>query len=196
MQAARGAPLSSSGRSSPSRPGDRRTSRLLLWAVTVVLLVVDQTTKHLAETHLVIGETKPILGDLLGLRLVYNPGAAFSMGTSATELLTGFACIAAIVVLVLSFRVSSRLWAVGLGFLLAGIAGNLTDRLFREPGFFRGHVVDFLALPNFPVFNVADMCINVAAFVIIVQAVRGIRLDGSREAAEEKTTELPGSNDE
>ena len=82
----------------------------------------------------------------------------------------------------LSRRVRNFGWAIAFGFLLAGITGNLTDRLFRAPGVLRGHVVDFLMLPHWPIFNVADMCINVAAALILVQAFRGIRLDGSRVA--------------
>ena len=66
------------------------------------------------------------------------------------------------------------------GLLLAGICGNLADRLFRSPGVLRGQVVDFLQLPHWPIFNVADICINVAAVMILVQAFRGIRLDGTR----------------
>ena len=80
-------------------------------------------------------------------------------------------------------RLAAPGWAIGLGFLLAGVLGNLTDRVFRAPGFLRGHVVDFLQLPHWPVFNVADMCINVAAVVIIVQAVRGVSVDGTRGTA-------------
>ena len=82
----------------------------------------------------------------------------------------------------LSRRLGSAVWAVALGLLLAGIAGNLTDRMFRTPGPLRGHVVDFLMLPHWPIFNVADMCINAAAVLILVQAFRGIRLDGTRTA--------------
>ena len=85
-------------------------------------------------------------------------------------------------VLWLSRRLGSTVWAVAFGLLLAGICGNLTDRLLREPGPLRGHVVDFLMLPHWPIFNVADMCINVAAALILVQAFRGIRLDGTRAA--------------
>jgi signal peptidase II len=69
---------------------------------------------------------------------------------------------------------------VGLGLLLAGVAGNLTDRLVREPGVLRGHVIDFLMLPHWPVFNVADMCIDVAAALVLLQVYRGVRLDGTR----------------
>ena len=78
---------------------------------------------------------------------------------------------------------SDRLWAIGLGCLLGGVLGNLTDRVFRDPGFLRGHVVDFFQLPNWPVFNVADICINVAAAVIIVQAIRGVSHTGDRKAS-------------
>ena len=94
------------------------------------------------------------------------------------------AIVAVGVVLWLSRRVGSSVWAVALGLLLAGVTGNLTDRMLREPGPFRGHVIDFLMLPNWPIFNVADMCINVAAGLILVQAFRGIKLDGSRVRTE------------
>jgi signal peptidase II len=97
-------------------------------------------------------------------------------------LFSWLAIAAVLVVLWLSLRVRNVGWAIAFGFLLAGITGNLTDRLFRTPGALRGHVVDFLMLPHWPIFNVADMCINVAAALILVQAFRGIRLDGSRVA--------------
>jgi signal peptidase II len=87
---------------------------------------------------------------------------------------------AAVVVLVVAFRTRNSTWSVALGLLLAGVLGNLVDRIFRDPGPMRGHVVDFLQLPHWPVFNVADICINVAAALILVQVVRGVRLDGSR----------------
>ncbi|MCW2846585.1 MAG: peptidase signal peptidase, partial [Marmoricola sp.] len=73
-----------------------------------------------------------------------------------------------------------RGWAVALGLLLAGVTGNLVDRIFRAPGPFRGHVVDFFALPNWPVFNVADICIDVAGALFVILLLRGVRLDGSR----------------
>ena len=98
----------------------------------------------------------------------------------ATPLLFSLLAITAVVVVIcLSRRLGSLGWAVALGLLLAGVAGNLTDRLFREPGPLRGHVIDFLMLPHWPVFNVADICINVAAGLILLQAFRGIRIDGT-----------------
>ena len=106
-------------------------------------------------------------------------------GTEYTVVLSCLAVVAVCVVLYLSLRVRSVLWAVGLGLLLAGVSGNLTDRVLREPGPMRGHVIDFLMLPNWPVFNIADICINAAAGVILLQAFRGVRLDGTRDVEEE-----------
>ena len=90
------------------------------------------------------------------------------------------AIAAVCVVLWFSRRVGNVVWAVALGLLLAGIGGNLTDRLLRDPGPLRGHVVDMFMLPHWPVFNVADVCIDVAAGLILLQAFRNVRLDGSR----------------
>ena len=123
-----------------------------------------------------------VVGDLLVLHLTFNPGAAFSTGTEFTVVLSCLAVIAVCVVLVLSRRLASPLWSVGLGLLLGGIGGNLTDRLIREPGIMRGHVIDWLMLPNWPVFNVADMCILAGAGVIILQSMRGVTLSGERIA--------------
>lgn len=153
----------------------------LFAAVALVGYVLDQATKAWALAALA-DESIPVVGDWFTLRLVFNPGAAFSAGTEYTIVFTVAAALATFVVLFLSRRVRSRVWAVGLGFLLAGVTGNLTDRLLRDPEPLRGHVIDFLSFGSFPVFNVADVCINVAAGVIILQSLRGIALDGSRHA--------------
>ena len=183
MQAARGTSLSpDSAEASPVV--DRRRYVALFALVATLLYVIDQVTKHLAVEHLTGQPDKPLLGDLLQLHLTRNPGAAFSTGTAYTEVLSGVAIVAVGVVVWLSRRLGSRLWAVALGVLLAGVAGNLTDRLFRAPGPLEGHVIDFLMLPHWPIFNVADMCINVAAGLVLVQAFRGVRLDGSRVKTE------------
>ena len=182
MQAARGTSLSqddSSLNDSRSVPSRARV-RALLYGVFALLYVVDQGTKWLAVDRLADQAEKRLVGDLLVLHLTRNAGAAFSTGTGYTQLFTLLAIAAAIAVVWLSFRVGSAWWAVAFGLLLAGICGNLTDRLVRDPGPLRGHVVDFLMLPHWPVFNVADMCINVAAALILVQAYRGVRLDGPR----------------
>jgi len=148
-------------------------------AVALLVWAVDQVTKWLAVEHLTGRGRVDFIGDLLSLHLTRNPGAAFSMGTAFTQVFTILAITACAVVLYLSPRLGSRAWAVGFGFLLAGVAGNLTDRIFRAPGTFRGHVVDFLELPHWPIFNVADMSLDVAVAVILIQGLRGIRLDGT-----------------
>ena len=179
MQAARGASLKNSD---PERQPTVRRPLALFYGVALVAYLADLGTKVWAVERLDDGGTTPLVGDLLQLTLVRNPGAAFSTGASYTLVLSLIAVTAAVVVLVLSRRLGDRLWAVGLGFLLGGVLGNLTDRIFREPSFLRGHVVDFLQLPHWPVFNVADICINIAAAVIILQAVRGVSHTGERDS--------------
>jgi len=151
---------------------------VLVW---VVGLGVDQLTKAIAADRLADRGTVRVLGPLLQLDLTRNAGAAFSTGTQFTVVLSCVAVVATVVVAVIAFRARTVAWAVALGLLLAGITGNLTDRLLRAPGPLRGHVVDFLMLPHWPVFNVADVCITFAAVLIVVQAYRGVRLDGRRE---------------
>ncbi len=125
-------------------------------------------------------EPVEVIGDFLQLRLVRNPGAAFSAGASLTPLISVVALVAALAVTFFALRVRHRGWAVALGLLLAGATGNLVDRIFRAPGPFRGHVVDFFALPHWPVFNVADICIDVAGGILLLLLLRGIRMDGQR----------------
>ena len=194
MQAARGTSLSDATDSHPPRPQRSRARLTALFAgVALAAYALDLGSKVLAVARLSDRPDVPVLGDLLVLHLTRNPGAAFSTGTEYTVVLSCVAIAAVLVVLYLSRRIGTVAWAVALGLLLAGVAGNLTDRLFRAPGPLRGHVIDFLMLPNWPVFNVADMCIDVAAALILIQAFRGIRIDGGRaESTSEPTTE-PGS---
>jgi signal peptidase II len=181
MQATRGTSLSSTDPES----GDRSTvsrHRLLFALVAVTAYAVDLATKVLAVRHLTPGDPVDVVGSLLRFDLVRNPGAAFSTGTSYTVLLSVIALIAAGVVIRFGRRLGDRTWAVALGLLLAGVCGNLTDRIFREPGVLRGHVVDFMELPHWPVFNVADMLIDAAVVLVILQTWRGIGITGARHA--------------
>jgi signal peptidase II len=145
-------------------------------------LALDISTKIIAVSRLDPEVPVRLLGGLLTLQLIRNPGAAFSQGVQFTYVFAGVAVVVlAFVVIRLVPRLGHFGWAVALGLLCAGVAGNLTDRLFRAPGPFRGHVVDFLQLPYWAIFNVADMCITAAAILIIVLAVvRNVGLDGSR----------------
>ena len=182
MQAARGTSLNPGDHSQPATPKSPARARIRLVFVTtaVVALLIDISTKVLAVDRLTGRGRVDVFGDVLGLRLTRNAGAAFSTGTEFTAGFTVLAVVATVVVLWLSRRVGTVFWAFGFGMLLAGITGNLSDRIFRSPAPLRGHVVDFLELPNWPIFNVADICLNVGVAVVLVQALRGVRLDGSR----------------
>ena len=109
-----------------------------------------------------------------------NPGAAFSFATGATWVFTLIAVVVVVAVLRVARRLGSTGWALALGLLLAGAVGNLTDRLLRAPAPGRGHVVDFLELPNWPIFNVADTAICAASVMVVVLAVKGVDVDGAR----------------
>lgn len=143
-------------------------------------------TKILAVAHLDPYAPVRLLGGLLRLQLIRNPGAAFSSGERFTYV---FSIAAILVLLFVLIRLVPKIghpgWAVGLGLLCAGVSGNLTDRLFRTPGVLRGHVVDFLQLPHWPIFNVADMCICGAAGCIVVLAViKNVSISGEVYAKE------------
>lgn len=138
------------------------------------LVALDQVTKLLAEQRLVPGQRVDLLGDVLGLRLIYNSGAAFGLGTSVTPVLTVTAVVAVVAVTVGIVRSQNGWWTAALSLLLAGAAGNLIDRLVRDPGFARGAVVDFLQLPSWPIFNVADICIVSAAVLLVLLSFRGV----------------------
>lgn len=152
--------------------------------LAAIVLAADQFTKHLAIENLPPGEPVPVLGDFLIFILVRNPGAAFSLGEGVTWLFTIALAGVAVAIVWLAVRgIRSRLWAVALGLLLGGVLGNLTDRMFRAPGFPIGHVVDFINTPWMmpAIYNVADifivsMMIGVALLVLV-----GLRLDGGRD---------------
>ena len=157
--------------------------------VAAILYTVDVVSKIVAVDRLTDRPDVQVIGDLLVLHLVRNPGAAFSTGTAYTEVFTCLAIAAVVVICYLARRIGSLGWAFALGFLLAGVAGNLTDRLVREPAPLRGHVIDFFMLPHWPVFNVADICIDIAAGLILIQVFRGVRLDGTRTPGKDETAE-------
>jgi signal peptidase II len=122
-----------------------------------------------------------LLGGFLKLTESRNPGAAFSLGTSLTLLYSAIAVTVIIVILRTSRRIRSLPWAITLGLLLGGATGNLTDRIFRSPGLFRGWVVDWIQIPHWPVFNLADSAIVCGGILAVLLSARGLRLDGTRE---------------
>ncbi|MGO4956412.1 signal peptidase II [Luteococcus sp. Sow4_B9] len=148
--------------------------------VAVSGLALDQWTKHLAVTHLDPANPPRLLGGVLRLRLIRNPGAAFSLGEGSTVVISVLALVASIVMLtVVAPRVRRFSSGVLAGMATAGIVGNLVDRLVRPPGFLRGHVIDFFQLPHFAIFNVADIFITCTAAVLVVQALRGEPEEGA-----------------
>ena len=184
MQAARGASLNPSDTvdHDPDHvPGRRRLDARIAAspASPLVAYALDLASKQWALSALADGDIA-VLGDWFTLHLTFNPGAAFSTGTDFTIV---FTCLAhgrggrRAVVEPTDRAAPAGRWRSG--FLLGGVSGNLTDRLVRDPEPLHGHVVDFLMLPNWPVFNIADICINVAAGLIILQTFRGIALDGT-----------------
>ena len=139
----------------------------------LVGLGIDQATKEAVLATLTPAVPQEVLGSLLRFTLVFNPGAAFGLGTSFTVALSLFAVVALSACLILGLpRIRSGFQAIVLGLFMAGIAGNLHDRLLRPPGVLRGHVVDFVQLPHFAIFNVADICITVAPGLIILSSLR------------------------
>ncbi len=160
-------------------PGRRRVG--LLFSVAVAVFAADVISKVIVVATLTPDRPVWLIGSFLDLNLTRNSGAAFSFGTGMTIVFTAIAIGVIIFILRTSRRLHSLAWAVTLGLLLGGAAGNLADRLLRSPGVFRGEVVDWIQLPHWPVFNVADSCIVCGGFLAVVLAARGIRLDGTRE---------------
>ena len=138
------------------------------------VLALDLATKLVAVRELSDREPVVLLGGALTLRLVRNPGAAFGMAQGLTVVLTAVALVVVVLILRMARRLSSSLWAAALGLVLGGATGNLADRLFRAPAPGRGHVVDFLELPRWPVFNLADSAIVVAGVLMVFLSARGV----------------------
>jgi signal peptidase II len=165
-------------------PVRRPRTRLLLTLATLVLLV-DLATKLLVVATIERGEDVRVLGGLVYLTHARNTGAAFSFAEGFTVVFTLIAVAVSVVILRTARRLFSTGWAVALGLVLGGALGNLVDRVFREPGFLRGGVVDFVSVfaPDgevYPVFNVADSAIVCGGVLGAVLAIRGIEFDGTR----------------
>jgi signal peptidase II len=191
MQAARGASLiGDHDVDASTRPLGSRGRLLAVFAlVAAAAYAVDVISKIVVVDRLTDHPDVEVVGNLLVLHLVRNSGAAFSTGTGYTPVFSCLAIAAVVAIGYVARRLGSVGWAVALGLLLAGVAGNLTDRLVRQPGPLRGHVIDFFMMPHWPVFNVADICIDVAAALILIQVFRGIRVDGTRTSDAPSTTE-------
>jgi signal peptidase II len=180
------APGPDSGRTH-RRHGKRIGARyaLLLIAFALIAYIIDQLTKVWVVSTMVEGQVTEVLPPVLSWHFIRNPGAAFSIGTEITWVFTIIQAFVSIAIISQVGKVASKGWAIALGLVLGGALGNLTDRLFREPTFGQGHVVDFIALPNFAIFNIADSAVVSGVILICLLTLRGIGLDGRRSNEEQ-----------
>jgi signal peptidase II len=156
---------------------------IVLAIVALVVYGFDQFSKYLIVTNMTEGEQVSVLGQVLQFYFVKNSGAAFSIASGSTWVFSIAASAVTVFIIVFARKIRSIGWAILFGMLLGGTAGNLTDRLFREPGFGVGHVVDFIKVYGFPaIFNIADSFIVASMGLFIILTIRGVNLDGRRAA--------------
>lgn len=156
---------------------------IALAVVALAVYAVDQITKLLIVSRMTENSQVSAIGNLLQFHFVKNPGAAFSIASGSTWIFSIAASAVTIFIIGFARRIRSVGWAVLFGMLLGGTTGNLTDRLFREPGFGQGHVVDFIQVYGFPaIFNVADSFIVASMGLFIILTIRGVGLDGKRSS--------------
>jgi lipoprotein signal peptidase len=185
MQTTRGTPLSGPELDQPGSADGRPVLRRgLLIVVAVAVVVLDAVSKALAVAYLSDRPPVRLLPGVLQLTETRNAGAAFGIGTGVTVVFTLIALVVVIIILRSARRLTSKGWAIALGLLLGGALGNLGDRLFRSPGPLRGHVVDWIQLPHWPVFNLADSAIVVGGLLAVLLGMRGVPLDPGRSPEE------------
>ncbi|MFD3515088.1 signal peptidase II [Streptomyces sp. NPDC058657] len=152
----------------------------VLFVIALIAYALDLGTKLLVVAELEpSGETINVIGELLQFRAIRNPGAAFGFGEAFTIIFTIIAASVIVVIARLARKLYSMPWAIALGLLLGGALGNLTDRIFRTPGFLEGAVVDFIAPANFAVFNLADSAIVCGGILIVILSFKGLDPDGT-----------------
>lgn len=172
----------------------RRFLGPLLIAIQALLwITVDQWSKWWAESELEFREYVPLWGDLFGFRLIYNPGAAFGIAADYTWILSIVAACAVVGLVWFSLSTRHWLWVIGMGAMTGGAISHLGDRLFREPGFAIGYIVDFLDYAGFFVGNVADIALVGGAFVLVLASAIGAPRDGLEVPADANTARSPSS---
>ena len=153
----------------------RRNLAIAFFAV----FLIDYVTKFLAFKYL--GESpKKIFGNFLKLNLTINNGAAFNIGIGSGRFFAIFGTLVLAVIFYIGRRIDSKSWAVSLGILAGGIGGNLSDRIFRNPGYLQGGVIDWIQIPKWPIFNFADMAITLGFATCIWLTYKKIPMDSQR----------------
>lgn len=151
------------------------TVRPAVWLAALLVVLLDLLTKQWALDTLVPGQSRSLIDGALSLQLVFNPGAAFSLFDNHTWVLT-LVVVTVTAGIIYYARRARTWWSVALfGVALGGAVGNLIDRLFREPGFGRGHVVDMINYNDWFVGNVADIAIVGSAIALMVMSLLGFR---------------------
>ncbi|MFI7101825.1 signal peptidase II [Streptomyces sp. NPDC050161] len=173
--------------------GKRRIPFLL--AVAGLAYAIDLFSKVLVVAKLEHHAPVELIGTVLELRVMRNPGAAFSIGEATTILFTVIAVAVTVAIIRMARKLYSIPWAIALGLLLGGALGNLTDRLFRSPGHFRGAVVDFISVRGFSVMNLADWAIVCGGILIVFFTFRGWELDNTGKTADAENTEAGDSTE-
>jgi signal peptidase II len=187
------------GANEQNDPRRRERPRRVGVFVTVGLLVLalDVVSKIVVVANLGPTEEVRTLGGAIWLDLARNSGAAFSLGTGFTVILSLVALGVVAVIVRTASRLRSTGWAIALGLILGGALGNLADRVFRAPGVFRGRVIDWISLfgprgEHWPIFNLADSAIVCGAILAAVLTLFGIGLTGDRDDADDRTAEHRG----
>ena len=159
----------------PLKSSRAQRARRLFIAISTSIFAIDLATKNWAESYLQFRDPVEIIGEFLRLTYSTNPGAAFSFLTEATLLLSSLKLAVAGFIIYFIRTVTNPLWGASLALLFGGVLGNLYDRVFRPPGVWRGEVVDWIQLPNWPTFNVADSAIVCAGIAMTLLAMRNVQ---------------------
>jgi len=155
------------------RPQSKSGKTRTIWLIAFTIWLFDFATKTWALSNF-SSDPQPVIGTLLQFTLLKNSGAAFSFASGFTVIFSLLAIAVVATIIRFAGRITSRGWLTCAGLLLGGVLGNLTDRAFREPGFFLGHVIDWIQIPNWPIFNIADIAISTAALLAFIQTMRNV----------------------
>lgn len=140
----------------------------MMAVIMVSIAIIDQAVKQIMLTWLEPGVPVPVIGSFFRFYLLFNPGAAFSMGDNMTWVFTTIQLAFFLGICIYAPRVKHRWIGVGLACVAGGALGNVVDRLFREPSFYVGHVVDYISVGNFAVFNIADASITCGVIIFLI----------------------------
>ncbi|WNM32893.1 signal peptidase II [Streptomyces sp. Li-HN-5-11] len=164
--------------------GAARRRVWVLWTVAGIAYAIDQASKAAVVATLEGHAPVPVIGTWMELQVQRNPGAAFGLGQATTIVFTLIAAVVAVAIVRVSRRLTSTPWAITLGLLLGGALGNLTDRVFRSPGRMQGAVVDFIAVRDFSVMNLADWAITCGSALALVLSFRGQQLTAPNSSSD------------